>query len=558
MRDANPTDNRMRLTLTLLLVTLFCAAWLLLDRGGAFALNVFGRGVAVTGMAAPAVCLAAVWLAAMIRPRLLYNRFAAVAVPAAVVVYVAAMTLAAPKMGDLKNPACPLPADAPRLSGANLIIISLDTLRADRVGALGCKRDTTPALDRFAVRGVVFEHAFSHAPATLSSHSTAFTGLLPDAHGAQIMTHSELPPEAITLTEILKSRGYATAGFTGGAQLSAGFGFHQGFDVYEDKHWGLADNWNMARAWLSENSDKRFFLFLHTYDIHTPYEPPPPYNRMFDPGYNGPLPDKLSLDLLKKISGGDIRASDADLEHINAQYDAGVRYADSVLDEIFDWLDSQGLLSNTVVVIMSDHGEELGERGVVGMHAHSLYNEALHVPLIVRAPGLAPARVRQRAGLVDLTPTLLELLAVPFEAERFQGASVAGLLRPGARCGGRRRVVVAEKEHAHFEEFGRHKAVFSGPWKLILRTPAPALRFVTDFLGGGIYPSQGKQLFRLDRDPGEARDLLNRNIQTARGMERLIRRAGRDNARISDGMSKKHAAVSDEDREKLKDLGYIK
>ena len=331
MADTSRQDSVLRRQITLAILVTISIVALLLTHVGPFAMDVFGQGLAVRGLLPPVCVLIPLWLIGMARPRWIWNgRFAAaVALPAAA--QVAYWHFTAPEPGPVQNPALHAREATGSLKDYNLIIISLDTLRADRLGAYGYKRPTSPALDQLAAQSVLFENAFSQAPATLISHATAMTGLFPGAHGAQLMTYSGLPDTAVTLAEILRGRGYATAGFTGGAQISRNFGMAQGFDVYQDKNESLARNWPAARLWLDANRDKKFFLFLHAYDVHTPYAAPAPYNRMFDPDYRGGLPDAITNDLVKKINAGVVPVTSRDIRFVNAQYDAGVRYVDAYI-----------------------------------------------------------------------------------------------------------------------------------------------------------------------------------------------------------------------------------
>jgi arylsulfatase A-like enzyme len=551
-------NNALRRMITVFLLLPVGLAALVLFNAGPFAVNVFGHGMIVRSMLGPVLAVGAVWCVGMARPQWVWNKWAGLAALALICAHTAFYALTLPDTGPMKNAPLNEKGSFESFKDYNLIVVSLDTLRADHVGAYGYARNTTPALDRLAGESVLFENAVSSAPATLSSHATAFTGLYPGAHGAQVMTHAALPQSALTLAEILKRRGYATGGFTGGAQLSRNFGMGQGFDAYKDDTMAMAEIWPAARHWLTANRENKFFLFLHCYDIHTPYAPPAPFSRMFDPKYSGPLPDDITLDIAKKISGGDLAASDADMRHIRAQYDAGIRYTDTYIDQLYDYLKQNYLLKSTIVVVMADHGEELGERGAVGMHAHSLHTEVLHVPLIMRLPGArAAARQEARVGLVDLTPTLLDLLAVPYDMDQFQGRSFVSLLF-GGKAPQSARVLLAEKEHGHTENTGRAVAVYAGPWKLITRTPAQFEAFVMKRAGALAHPVQGRALYNLEEDPQEHADQLAAHVQRTRALDALASRLTRWNRAAALSAQGAATGITPNERKKLKDLGYVK
>jgi len=314
----------------------------------------------------------------------------------------------------------------------NVILISLDTLRADYVGAYGQELPTTPNIDRFATEGVLFENAYTTYPSTTASHMSIFTGLYPEVHGAYGPTH-RVPPAIPLLAEMLRARGYLTGAVTEDAMLAAVIGFPRGFDSYrefkspESRTEGHAKEVvDSGLAWLAENHGGRFFLFLHTYQVHGPYTPPAGYDVF--------------------------TAQPADLpqEYAAARrgYAGDLLYADEQIGRLLAGLEELGEAERTIVVITADHGEELGEHGVVG-HSWYMNDASLHVPLVIRAPGaIAPGtRIRASASLTDITPTLLELIGGPPLAPSpvFQGASLVPLLRDPDDARLRDRAVFTEK-----------------------------------------------------------------------------------------------------------------
>jgi arylsulfatase A-like enzyme len=322
----------------------------------------------------------------------------------------------------------------------NLVLISIDTLRADRLGTYGYPLPTSPTLDhRLAAEGVTFEHVFSQSPKTTPSHMTMFTSLYPCEHGIELWEGATagpvLNPRVDTLAEVLRGAGYATAAFTGGAHMDRARGFDQGFQRYRHD-----DQLRRSREWLSAHAGHSFFLFFHTYQVHDPYAPPPELAALFDGDYgDGPI-----VAAVRRIREGHIDGwggthrlfwnavdptSARDRRFVSALYDAAIRRMDdATLGPLLDELDTLGIARDTLVVFTSDHGEAFGEHGIF-LH-DDLYAGTLHVPLILRFPGRLPAgaRVTQRVRLLDLMPTVLDLLGVP-PPSGMQGRSLAAAAR---------------------------------------------------------------------------------------------------------------------------------
>ena len=282
------------------------------------------------------------------------------------------------------------PAD---LRNANVILVTLDTTRADHIGAYGYGRARTPNLDRLAKEGVLFEHCITPTAYTLPSHSSIMTGLYPPAHGVRLNGDAALSDSQTTLAERLGAKGYRTGAFVGAFVLDGRWGISQGFQHYDDKFdLGPDQKLDLARVqrpanavadaalqWLEQDSAKPFFAWLHMYDAHTPYEPPEPFRTQFQ-------------------SGGQ-----------NGMYDGEIAFADSQVGRVLGWLDRKNLRKNTIVVITADHGEGLGSHGE-GEHGYYVYDYAVRVPLIVAVPGTSDKRVVNQVRTVDLAPTILELV----------------------------------------------------------------------------------------------------------------------------------------------------
>jgi arylsulfatase A-like enzyme len=293
--------------------------------------------------------------------------------------------------------------------GPNLILISIDTLRADRLGCYGAARTTSPALDAFAAQAVRFERAYAAAPWTLPSHVTMLSGLLPSTHGVEL---PDLRPGPATrlLAEELRDAGYYAFAHTDGGWLGTDFDLERGFHAFHDADRDLADVVADVRREIAAVHGRRpFFAFVHTFDVHCPYTPGEPYDAMFT------TPGAEPIETAGRCGNPHYNAvgvTPAQARFLADRYDGGVRRADDALAGLFAFLADEGVLRDTVVVVTSDHGEELREHGRIG-HEESVYPELLHVPLLVRAPGVAPRSIPTPVGLVDLAPTLLDLLGLP-------------------------------------------------------------------------------------------------------------------------------------------------
>ena len=290
------------------------------------------------------------------------------------------------------------PLTAGQAQGANVLLVTIDTLRRDRVGAFGDRRGLTPTLDRLAAGGIRYTHAFSHVPMTLPAHTSILTGLTPRHHGVRNNTTFRLDERVPTLATALKGAGYRTGAFVGAFVLDGRFGLSRGFDEYNDRL-GHPDRPTFhiaerrasevvaaAGSWiLAEGADTRstsastrrpWFAWVHLFDPHAPYDAP--------------------------------AGARADL----APYDAEVAYTDAMLGQFLDRLRAAGALDRTLVVVTADHGESLGEHGET-THGLFAYNATLAVPLIVNGPGLAPGEVDEPVAHADLMPTILDLLGSP-------------------------------------------------------------------------------------------------------------------------------------------------
>ncbi len=419
------------------------------------------------------------------------------------------------------------PHDPSRL---NLLLISLDTLRADHLGVYGHARPTSPQIDQLAARGAMFTQAFSQAPWTTPSHMSLFTSHFPTVHGVDAPTSNrqrKLAAGHPVLATVLQDAGYATAAFTGSGSISALYGFWRGFSVYDEtdkddparRGEDISAVFEKASRWLVDHREVPFFMFFHSYEAHAPY---------------------VHETFLGEAGQGDEDA------RLAALYDGDILYADGFVGQLISLLDGLGLRQRTVVVLLSDHGEELTRRypGERFGHGHTVYEELLRVPLLIAAEGRIPAGVRfdQPVMLVDVMPTLLELMGVP-GPKGMQGVSLAPALagRPQPS-----RITFAEATNYGPER----KSLRDGRFKYIRRfdrVDRPAREIPSEV------PEE--ELFDLIADPGERRSLASS------GSSDLLRLRGALDALVmlnhSRRASSPEAELDSETIRRLKALGYI-
>jgi arylsulfatase A-like enzyme len=403
----------------------------------------------------------------------------------------------------------------------DVVLVSIDTLRADHLGAWGNPRGPSPHLDRIARRSAAFARCIAQAASTLPSHRSLF----------QSRVASRTGPASPMLAELLHTAGWATVAFTGGGNISAELGFAAGFDIYEESDAGLP--WSVARlaAWRERNPGRPVFAFLHGYDVHVPYDPEPPFAGMYDPGYAGPVRPEETRALCRAVRGldsdyaGDVHLDAADRFHLEALYDGGIRAADEALGRLQEWIEETDDGRGTLLVILSDHGEEFWDHGSL-LHSHTVYQELVHVPLVVSLPGsdgsgaLLPETVRN----LDVAPTLLDALGLPAGATH-EGTSLLARVRGTGGSG-----------LAAVSEMRQWKAIAEWPWKLIVDGKTPAAR-----------------LFRLDDDPGETYDVAAKHPARVRALDRdlVSAAAGVPVLELSPGTH------TPELEERLRALGYV-
>ncbi len=430
----------------------------------------------------------------------------------------------------------------------SLILISLDTTRADHLGSYGHERDTTPNLDELARRGILFEQVVSVCENTLLAHASLFTGLFPAAHGT-MYEKDGVEPVALheryrTLAEDFRAASYQTAGFTTHrAWLSKDFGMAQGFEHFDSSYDDADVVLPRVSQWLNGRDRSRpFFLFLHLFDVHTkprgrPYQAKPPFLGRFTAGYNGSLGGWGSEPVepfMHAIPEGKIQLGAEDIRHLADQYDEGLAFTDDRLGAFLAALAPEDAAA-AWISITADHGEEFMEHGGI-MHS-SLYEEVTRIPWILVPPADgqahlgAPRRVREQVRLVDIRPTLLGLAGV----------------QPRGRCQGKNLV----------------------PWLAGLAQacpagPAPLYDQALRWNGLKLLRRSGRVLlFDLDADPGEQVDVagepgraedvrrLQQILSDLAGASRALREA------VMQGGQDENPELDDEELKRLEELGYV-
>jgi arylsulfatase A-like enzyme len=419
-----------------------------------------------------------------------------------------------------------------------VVLVSIDTLRPDHLGAYGYARPTSPVLDALAARGVLFEDASSPSPWTLPAHASLLTGLYPGRHG--VKGHDRYLPAAVpTLASLLGRAGWTTAAVVNSHNLGPRFGLDRGFQQFlyvEEVAAQRAPTTRLvdqALAWLRRHRDRPFFLFLHSYDVHSDYASLPEHERAFASPYDGPA-DGTTAQLIA-FREGRVRLSARDAPHLVDLYDAGIRQMDAELGRLLSALSAEGLAEGTLLVVTSDHGEEFFEHGGV-LHGCTQYEEVVRVPLVVSGPGVAAGRrVAVPASLLDVMPTVLGRLGVAFPPG-LDGEDLGGLLSGGARPGLAERVLFGEADH-HNVEHDITRAARRASWKLHFNR-----------LSGEA------ALFDLRSDPGERTDLAPARPEVARELRSRLDRF----LLVQPAAPPPAVTLSPQEVEKLRSLGYVR
>src|SRR6476646_2438598 len=400
------------------------------------------------------------------------------------------------------------PAAAP-----NVVVITIDTLRADHLGCYGYKQIRTPNIDALAAQGARFERAYTAVPVTLPSHTVMFTGTYPMRSGIHDFAANKLGPGQPTLASVLKENGYVTCAVIGSAVLDSRFGLNRGFDFYYD-HFDfnrlqesnleemerpgnlVAD---VALGWLSQNYQKKFFLWMHLYDPHYPYHPPAPYAA----------------------------------EYRDRPYDGEIAFADSQVGRLIHFLKSKGLYDNTMIVLSGDHGESLGEHGEK-THGFFIYNATLHVPFMIHLPGASlPRVVPELVSLADLMPTVLQTLKMGTPSQ-VQGRSLLPLIKAKPKD---------EEARSLYAETFLPRLHFN--WSELRGVESAKYHFID---------APRPELYDLTKDPGETQNLYS--DKKAVGEEMRARLAGLIRQYSAGQELAEKTGLDPALMERLKSLGY--
>lgn len=430
-------------------------------------------------------------------------------------------------------------AGEPPAPPRNLLLITLDTMRADHLGLYGYDRPTSPHLDAFAAGAAVFDDVTCSVPTTLPSHYSIFTGLRMFEHGV-LRNGQTTDRDLVTIFDLLGERGAATAAVVASRVLSAkylhGVGLDELFLPGRRKEYQVSAErvTDRALAWLEGHHESPFALWVHYYDAHEPYSPAPSFARSFDRGYDGALPDRLEVATLVGFNDrpSDDPLSAADLAHVSDLYDAEIAYLDTHLGRLLARLADLGRLDDTLVVIVGDHGQALGDNGFFG-HGLRLLEPVVQVPLVVRPPG--PDRGRRIAApveTVDLLPTFAELFGFEAPANLAGRSLVPALL--GASLPDRPYRLIERRAYKDRPEV-RALALRGADWKAV---------YYHD-LDGSVQHLLGRRATGLD---GE--NLYTADSREARWLEAALAVVG--SAR--DGSTED---LDDEERRMLRSLGYV-
>lgn len=426
----------------------------------------------------------------------------------------------------------------------NIIIITLTSVQSDHLNTYGYRRITAPNIDRISKEGVTFDNAISQSYWTLPSEASIFTSKYVCGHGVY-ERNQRLSEKEQTLPEILKIYGYKTAAFVGGLDLIASYGVNQGFDYYYDDTKDMPmgsfkEIMPKALKWLRKNRDKKFFLFLQSYDSHFPYNCPKPYENMYDPDYNGML-NNLPIDykLTKNIRNGklflegkSIELTEKDVNHIIAHYDGCINYSDKFIGDLLNEIRDLNLSNNTMVIITSEHGEELLDHGSFDRFGQkNLYDEVVRVPLIIKFPNttaMGGKRIIRQVQLIDIMPTILDFLGIPINKEA-QGLSLVPLI----------------EGKSVKDDFNRYAYSEASTNKYALRTNEYKL----------IYNNGKFELYDLKEDKMEMNDLSKQMPEIVYELTQRLAKWQRE-TKTTMNFKDTHIELTIEMKEKLKQAGY--
>jgi len=420
--------------------------------------------------------------------------------------------------------------------GPNIILISIDTLRADHLGCYGYEKNITPNIDNFAKEGVLFKNCIAQASNTPTSHASIFTSLIPSHHGLLKGLLKTISRNVLTMGEILRNHYYVLS-FNGGGYVSTNFGFGRGFSLYEE--YKNDEDFNDIIKSVVGKSEKlkrnSFFIFLHTYEVHRPYSPKDVYLSENGSRYKGfLLSEEINHELMDKINNGAVKINKDDLDYIISMYDAEILSMDEAFSVLIDFLKKEDIYDDSIIIFTSDHGEAFGEHGKIATHGDILYDECLKVPLIIKFPNSkwAGKVIQEQVRSIDILPTIIEELNFR-RFSYFEGISLESLIK-------------GEK----FEE-----TLFALSQKDLVGYPSSSLRtnrwkWHEDY--------EERLLFNLENDPLEERDVSSENKEIVEFLENKLNEIinSKEFSRVvNEDIEKVH--IDDDLQEQLRSLGYL-
>jgi arylsulfatase A-like enzyme len=429
-----------------------------------------------------------------------------------------------------------------------IILVSIDTLRADHLGSYGYSRHTSPNLDELAKDSVLFKNVYAQSPWTLPSHVSILYSLNSASH--QVYFKDQKIDDSLpSVSSYLRKSGFLTYAFTGGGFVSGIYGFSKGYDWYDEpvkgKHGQLRPDescelFKYTADWIKKNKDKQFFLFLHTFQTHGPYDCPPPWNEAFlDKTAKW---KRFALRIYLEKMGYSHPFKPEEIRNIMGLYDGEIKYTDEALIKpLISFLKELEIYDHTLLIITSDHGEEFADHGG-WEHGHALYDELIRVPLIIKFPGsqFKGKRINTICRTIDIMPTLLEFTSTEFKKNQLDGKSLRDLILEKERND---RIFISDLAHKNLLD----------PCPAMMATNDNKLKLILDKASKG---TKGLELYDLSKDPNETKNILQKELKSARALLEFINDYYSEKFRIQRKIEKVY--LDKELKEKLKALGYIK
>ena len=443
----------------------------------------------------------------------------------------------------------------------NVILLIVDALRPDHLSLNGYHRKTSPNMDKIASESAVFNNAITTSPSTAPSIASMLTGLYPHSHGIRFIHRNKLDQKTTTLPEILQSHGYKTIGCNFELMVE---GLESGFDDFSLLRWRIANKvkrtikksirWNyrieraeesthIAKSQIKKYRNKKFFLYLHYTDLHWPYKTPKPFDDMFDPNYKG---NHLFNDWNDKIERGDMIFNNSlpkeEIYHAIAHYDGSIRFIDTQIGHIINYLEEMELKDKTLLIISSDHGESLGEHNLHFQHTLCLYEEGIKIPLIINSPSIKQRKkIEIQVASIDIMPTILDFLGIPL-IEKIDGKSLVPLIKENKDD---RKYLFAENGEMLFKQNnrtflpgikGKWRMIRTNEWKLIY-IPHPE---------NDIY-----ELYNLKKDIGETTNAFDKEPELVKMLKKELFK-WMDNSKED-----KNGDLTEKSKIILRKLGYM-